>query len=353
MKTVYATIPSEGKVVLEQSEVGEPSANELLLRAEVSTLSPGTESSLMAGHILPLPQDIGYSLAASVIAVGTDVKNYKPGDQVVATAKHASYQLVDERLVTPIPEGTDLEQAAFFNLAHTALYGIRRSGLQLGEPALIMGQGLMGALTAQLASIAGAAPTIVTDIDDARLEIARALGAHQAINPEKHPDALNDIIADLGLGGIPAIFEATGSRQPLEQAVDLVSERGRIMMMSTVHGDIAPNITQGLMMKGAVLIGGYVNSKPFALRRTDLEITDAWPPVVAHGSHRYANRDIWTSDDDIRAILNLIRYGSLDISPLISHRFSVEQIPEAYDMVWQKDPSLLGGIIQWRSAHSP
>lgn len=346
LKSLFAHVESVGKVVLKGAEIGAPSANELLLKAEFSTLSPGTESTLMAGHILPLPQDIGYSLAATVVDVGSDVVMYKPGDQVVALARHADYQLLDERLVVPVPEGTDLEQAAFFNLAQAALFGIRRSKLELGEPALIMGQGLVGALAAQMARIAGAVPVIVTDIDDTRLEMARKLGAHIAINPVTQPEELVNVVDALGLGGIPVVLEATGLRGPLEQAVELVSERGRVMMLSTVHGDVEPNITQSLMMKGAVLIGGYVNSKPWALHRTDIAISE-WPPVVAEGSAPYVNRDVWTTGEDIRAILNLMRYGSLDVRPLISHRFSVEEIPAAYELVWNKDPSLLGGLIDW------
>lgn len=350
MKSIYANVAAEGKVVLETGEVGKPGPNELLLEAEFSSMSPGTEGALLAGHILPLPQDIGYSLAASVIDVGNDVTDYKPGDNVVATARHASFQLVDQRLVTPVPEGTDLEQASFFNLAHTALYGIRRAGLQIGEPALVMGQGLVGALTARLARLAGAAPVIVTDVDETRLQIARQLGAHIAINPAKEPEELHRTADDLGLGGIPVIFEATGHLAPLDQAAELVSERGRVIMLSTIHGENIPDVTERLFIKGAALIGAYINSKPFALHRTDLTIGDVWPPVLAEESKRYKNADCWTSDEDIRSLLRLIRYGSLDVRPLISHRFSVDEIPAAYGLVWKKDPSLLGGVIRWKDS---
>ncbi len=349
MKTFFANAQVVGRVVLKTTEIGEPSPNELLLRAEFSSMSPGTERSLMAGHILPLPQPIGYSLAATVVGVGRSVVEYEPGDRVVATARHANFQVVDERLVTPVPEGTDMEQAAFFNLAHTALYGIRRCRLQIGEPALIMGQGLVGALTARLARIAGAAPVIVTDVNDTRLEMAAKLGAHFAINSESQPGRLAQIVDELGLDGIPVVLDTTGLRQPLEQAVELVGERGRIMLMASVQDDISSEVTQRLMMKGAVLIGGYVNSKPFALHRTDLTIAGAWPPVIADGSERYANRDAWTSDEDIRAVLALMRHGTLDAGPLITHRFAADEIPGAYDLVWNREPSLLGGVIDWRS----
>jgi threonine dehydrogenase-like Zn-dependent dehydrogenase len=134
----------------------------------------------------------------------------------------------------------------------------------------------------------------------------------------------------------------------LAQAFEIVSERGRVVMISQVHGESMPEIDEPLMMKGASLIGTYVNSKPFSLRRTDLGINGAWPPTISNRLERYVNSDIWTSDDDFRVALDFIKYGSLDIRPLISHRFTYEEIPKAYDLVWNKDASLLGGVIKWK-----
>ncbi len=347
MKTRYA-IAELGKVVVKEKELASPGPGEVLLKAAYSTLSPGTENGLMGNHIVPLPQPIGYSMAATVEEVGVGVTGLKKGDKVVTTGAHSEYLLMDVRNVTKAPDNVDLEQAAFFNLAHTGMYALRRSGLQLGEPALVMGQGLVGALTAQLVKLAGALPVIVTDLSGERLAIAEEMGVHHAINVAKHPDKLKEVIDATGHRGIPVIFEATGAKKPLEQAFELVSERGRVMMMSQTHGAGLPDISENLMMKGASLIGTYINSKPFSLRRTDLTIKGEWPPVVADESSRFISSDIWTSDEDIRVILNLIAYGSLNIKPLISHRFTIDQIPEAYDMVWEQDPNLLGGVICWR-----
>jgi 2-desacetyl-2-hydroxyethyl bacteriochlorophyllide A dehydrogenase len=347
MKTTYA-VAEPGKVVLKSGELLKPGPGQLLLQAEYSALSPGTEHDLMANHIVPLPQNIGYAMAARVVEVGPGVSGYKVGDPVVTTGQHATYLLMDQYNVTPAPAGTDMEQAAFFNLAHTGMYAVRRTGIQLGEAAVVMGQGLVGAITAQLARLAGALPVIVTDLVDERLALARSMGAHYAINPKTEPGKLEQVVASLGTGGAPVVFEATGSRQPLEQAFQIVSERGRVVMMSQVHGGDAPRFDENLMMKGATLIGSFVNSKPFALRRADLTIKGKWPPEMADETTRYCNSDCWTSDEDIRVVLNLIKYGSLNLKPLISHRFSVDQIPEAYDLVWKQDPNLLGGVICWK-----
>lgn len=346
MQSRFASIAKNGNVVIEEENVGAPAAGEVLLKAEFSTLSPGTERSLMAGDILPLPQRIGYSMAARVVDIGDDVDDIEVGDAVVTTGQHADYLVMDRRNITPVPDGVELEQAAFFNLAHTALYAIRRSALMLGEPAWVLGQGLVGALTAILAAKAGALPLIVTDLRQERLNTARLLGAHYAIDSGRNPDALEAIHDELG--GIPVIFEATGSRKPLERAVALVGERGRIVMMSAVHGDAEPAVVNALMEKGASLVGGYVNSKPFSLARTDLGFGNTWPPAIAGPATRYDNADSRSSDDDIRTFLDMLRFGSIDLEPLITHRFGVDDIPGAYELVRESDLSLVGGVIDWR-----
>jgi NADPH2:quinone reductase len=354
MKIQYAEA-QYGKVVMKEKELPKPGPGQLLLEAEYSSISPGTEYNLMAGNVQTLPQNIGYSMIASVVDVGEGVSDYKVGDLVAATAQHASHLILDEKVVTPAPKGIDMEQAAFFILAHTAMYGIRRSKIQLGEPVVVLGQGMVGSLVAQLAKLAGACPVIVTDVDDNRLEHSKAMGVDYAINTKTHPDELKKVIDSLGMGGVPVVLEATGAREPLETAFEIVGEQGRVMMLSTIYSpeDGSPDlkfyeILINLTMKGATLIGGYVNSKPFSLKRYDLTMKVQWPPILVDEPSRFVSSNAWTSDEDIRVILNLIKYGSLNIKPLISHRFTPAQVPEAYEKVWKKDFDLLGGLICWK-----
>ncbi|HML37647.1 MAG TPA: zinc-binding alcohol dehydrogenase, partial [Bacillota bacterium] len=233
MKTQYAAV-EYGKVTMKEKDLPKPGPGQLLLEAEYSSISPGTEYMLMAGEVLPLPQNIGYSMIASVVGVGEGVTGFKVGDLVAATGQHASHLILDERICTPAPKGVDKEQAAFFVLAHTAMYGIRKTEIKLGEPVVVLGQGMVGAFAAQLAKASGAAPVIVTDIDDKRLEYAKAMGVHHAVNTKTNPGALDEIIDELGMGGVPVVIEATGAREPLEQAFQIVGENGRVMMLSTV-----------------------------------------------------------------------------------------------------------------------
>ncbi|MCD8230618.1 MAG: zinc-binding alcohol dehydrogenase [Clostridiales bacterium] len=348
MKTLYAQA-QPGKVVLAEKELPAPGPGQVLLKAKYSAMSPGTENGLLGEHIVPLPTSIGYAMAAEVVEVGPDVRELKVGDHVVTTGEHAQYLIMDELNCTICPEGVDLKQASFWNLGHTGMYALRRSGLQLGEPCAVLGQGFVGAITAQVAKLAGAIPVIVTDLDDGRLEAAKKMGVDIAINSKTDPDGLEREVNKLNRGGLPVIFEATGARGPLMQAAELIGERGRLVMISQVHGEAMPPIDDPIMQKGASLIGTYVNSKPFKLRRADLFIDGVWPPVMHRDLLRYANSDTWTSDEDIQVFLNLIAYGKLDITPLISHEFKYTEITEAYaKYVFPKvDPAMTGGVICW------
>ncbi len=348
MKTLYAQA-QPGKVVLAEKEIPAPGPGQVLLKAKYSAMSPGTENGLLGEHIVPLPTSIGYAMAAEVIEVGPEVMELKVGDHVVTTGEHAQYLIMDELNCTICPEGVDLKQAAFWNLGHTGMYALRRSNLQLGEPCAVLGQGFVGAMTAQVAKLAGAVPVIVTDLDDGRLDAAKEMGVDIAINSATDPDGLENAVKALNRGGLPVIFEATGARGPLMQAAELIAERGRLVMISQVHGQAMPPIDDPIMQKGASLIGTYVNSKPYKLRRADLFIDGTWPPVMHRDLGRYCNSDVWTSDEDIRVFLDLIAYGKLNITPLISHEFKNTESIEAYAkyVFPNVDPSMTGGVINW------
>jgi NADPH2:quinone reductase len=345
MKSTGLVIPEAGRVALQEFDLQEPGPGQLLIQTAFSTMSPGTERNIVMGVSRKLPANIGYSLSGHVKAVGAGVTQFKVGDGVVTTGRHATYVLADERFVTVVPEGTDLEQAAFFNLAHTALYGVRQAKVELGEAVAVIGQGLVGLITARIAQIAGGLPVIAIDIDEQRLALSRKLGIQEVVNGTDKA-RLKSILAALPGGGVPVVIEVTGVRAPVEQALDIVGIRGRVVLLGTTHGEETVQFHRALSMKGASLIGAYINSKPWTLAQTNVEMP-TWPPSLAPGSRRYVGPNMWTSDEDVRVIMNLIRYGSLDLRPLITHRFRPDEAPAAYQLVVDQDRRLVGGVIRW------
>jgi L-iditol 2-dehydrogenase len=110
-----------------------------------------------------------------------------------------------------------------------------------------------------------------------------------------------------------------------------------------------PNISQSLFIKGAALIGCYINSKPFSLLRHDMQINSHWPPEVGTRLAPYAGTDCWSSESDIELFLQLIKTSRLDLQPFISHRVSWQQLPDIYKRVQSGDSSMLGVLIDWNS----
>lgn len=338
--------PAPGRAELEDFEVGEPGPGQVLLECEYSALSPGTERMFMLeDSMFPHPVRIGYSFCGRIAGVGPGVTRFKVGDPIVATAMHASRIVVDERIVSPAPEGIDMEAGSFFNLAHTSLYGLRRARIAFGDGVVVLGQGPVGLLAAKFAQLAGAAPVVAVDLADDRLEVARRMGLPFAVNAND-TEQLKTLFSQMPGGGPAAVIEATGVNQVLETALDMVRERGRVVLLSTYKPKDTFEFQMKLFMKGAEMIGAYVNSKPFSLAQTDVEMP-SWPPTLAPGTRPFAGSELWSSDDDVRLYLRLLKLGLIDVSPLISHRFKPEQAAEAYGMVFDQDRSLLGGVIRW------
>lgn len=346
MKSVAVVFPAAGQTEVREVETREPGAGEILIKAAFSTLSPGTERNLLMGKSKQtFPISVGYSLAGHVVGIGPGVGGFQEGQPVVTTGSHASHVVADARFVTPVPAEVDMESAAFFVLGHTAIYGVRQAQVELGIPVIVLGQGPVGILTARLAQMAGAVPVIAVDLDERKLDVSRTMGIPVTLNAADRETILSRATALPG-GGAGAVIDATGAREPVELALDLVRPRGRVVLLSSPTFYEPIDCYRRLSMKGASLVGGYVNSKPWTLQQTNVDISN-WPPRLLPGSMPYAGPGGWTSDEDVRLFLDLLRYRQLDLKPLITHRFGIEQAAQAYDLVKTKDPSLIGGLFRW------
>ncbi|MEO6304400.1 MAG: alcohol dehydrogenase catalytic domain-containing protein, partial [Bacteroidia bacterium] len=117
---------------------------------------------------LDTPAALGYSCAGEVIAVGSEVTNFKVGDKVAcggASASHADVVSVPVNLCVKIPDNVDLKHAAFTTIAAIAIQGIRQAELKMGENCLIIGMGLLGQLTAKILKASGI-KAICVDVSD-------------------------------------------------------------------------------------------------------------------------------------------------------------------------------------------
>src|SRR5690606_13196725 len=117
-----------------------------------------------------------------VEAVGSDIRNFKPGDRVAcggASASHAELVCIPENLCVPIPENANIDEAAFTTIGAIALQGIRRAELNLGENCVVIGLGIIGQITLRLLKAAGV-KAFGIDLKNNLVDLAHQSGAENA-----------------------------------------------------------------------------------------------------------------------------------------------------------------------------
>ncbi len=186
---------------------------------------------------LESPQPLGYSSAGVVLETGEEVHGFRPGDRVACAgagyANHAEFVVVPENLVAHVPDGVSLEDACFATLGAIAMQGVRVAEPTLGEICAVIGLGLIGQLTVQLARANGCR-VLAIDIDPARVELARASGAEWALTVGDITPAWSQ--AHTGGYGVDFVLvtAAADTSAPLQLAAELSRLQGRVVMVGAM-----------------------------------------------------------------------------------------------------------------------
>src|SRR5437588_7951737 len=197
MKVRQAVILEPFKTQVREVELPDPSANQILVATEVSAVSPGTELAVYTGTHqwlkdpnLPdwkFPFPPGYSAAGSIVAVGSGVTGWKPGDRVSYPGNHASAELLtlghERGRLWRLPDGLSFEAAALACIARYGMGAAIRVGLTLGRSAAVLGLGVIGQFALRCLKAAGAHPVVGIDAVAMRRTAALAGGADFVIDP--------------------------------------------------------------------------------------------------------------------------------------------------------------------------
>ena len=239
MKGKRVVWPQRGQVKIEEFDLPTVGENQVLVKTDVSLISPGTERAFLLGlpnAVGSYPQRPGYSNVGEVIDIGAGVTDIAVGDKVASSAGHSSHVLLSANNAFKVANGFAEEAAVFFNLCAISLQGVRKARIELGEPVAVMGQGLIGLLALQLARLNGAFPVIAVDVAENRLKLALECGADFALNPKDA--AFEDKLADITKGEGPSVvIEATGSPEPVNTAFKLAGWRGRVILLASTRGE--------------------------------------------------------------------------------------------------------------------
>jgi len=275
----------------------------------------------------PLP--LGYCNAGVVLESGVD--GFEKGDRVVSNGNHAEVVRVPENLCARIPEGVDDESAAFTVLAAIGLQGIRLVEPTLGEAVVVSGLGLIGLMTVQMLRANGCR-VLGIDFDSSRCEMARQFGA-ETIDLSKGEDPVAIAQAFSRGRGVDAVVvaAATDSDEVMHQAAEMCRKRGRIVLV----GVVGLNLRRDDFFKKEIT---FQVSASYGPGRYD--------PLYEEKGQDYPVGFVrWTEQRNFEAVLDMMAAGTLDVKPLISHRYSIDDVVTAYGLLG--DASALGILLEY------
>lgn len=285
---------------------------------------------------LSAPSALGYSCAGNVVAAGGLVEGIQPGDRVACGgadyANHAEYVAVPKNLVVKIPDNVTDEEAAFTTIGSIAMQGVRQANPSLGETFLVLGLGLLGQITVQLLRANGC-QVIGTDLDGALVKQAESFGAIGVESTADIETVCKSLTAGHGVDGV-LVCAGTSSNQPIELCGAVTREKGRVVVVGAVRMDIPRED----YFKKEISV---VISRSYGPGRYD-------PFYEENGNDYPLGYVRFTEQRNMQTFLDLVSQGKLDVKSLITHRFSVDQAAEAYQLIEgdKRDP-YLGIVLQY------
>jgi predicted dehydrogenase/threonine dehydrogenase-like Zn-dependent dehydrogenase len=275
----------------------------------------------------PLP--LGYCNVGVVLAVGRGVAGFAVGDRVASNGKHAEVVSVPLNLCARVPAEVADEAATFTVIGAIALQGIRLVQPTLGEAVVVTGLGLIGLVAVQLLRAHGCR-VLGIDFDPGKIALARSLGA-ETVNLAAGEDPVQ-IAERFSRGrGVDAVLvtAATRSSEPIHQAALMCRKRGRIVLVGVT--------------------GLELSRDDFFKKELTFQVSASYGPGRYDPEYEEKGHDYpfglvrWTEQRNFEAVLDMLADGRLDVSPLISHRFPIEEADQAYALVGGSGPSL--GIV--------
>jgi len=276
------------------------------------------------------PLVLGHEPAGVVVEAGSDVTDFEVGDRVFSHhhvaclnchyCRRGDYTLCErfrETHLDPggfaeyfrvprenvlidtlkIPEELSFEEATLIEPTACCIKGLKEAGLQPGDSVAIVGAGPTGLILLELAKAFGAADLFVTDLIDYRLRVAESLGASLALNPSQE-DPTKAVKERTGRRGADVVFVTAPNVKALESGLDLCRKGGTLCVFAPTPPDV------------------YLKLSPHRIFFSELRIVGSYS----------------TSHLETRMALDLMRSHRIEAKNLITHRFPLEEISEAFKL---------------------
>ncbi len=345
MKALVKTKAEQG-IWLEDVPVPEIGPNDVLIRVHKTAIC-GTDIHIYnwddwAQKTIPVPMVTGHEFSGRITRMGSEVRGLDPGQRVSAeghiTCGHcrncragkrhlcrnslgigvnragcfAEYVAVPAVNICPLPDSINDDMAAILdplgNAAHTALeFDL------VGEDVLITGAGPIGIMAVAVARHVGARNIVITDINDYRLGIAKQMGATRAVNVGRK--SLRDVMSELNMTeGFDVGLEMSGIPTAFGDMLDVINHGGKIALLGIMPENTG--IDWGQVIFKGLEIHGIYGRKMF----------ETWYKMIA------------------------LLEGGLDISPILTHSYAVEDFQQGFDMMRSGQSGKV--ILDWTAVSS-
>ena len=228
------------------------------------------------------PMILGHEASGVVLETGTDVRELKPGDRVcmepgipdpTSRASRLGKYNIDPAVrfwATPpvhgilrstvvhpadftfkLPDNVSFAEAAMVEPLAVGVHGATKAQVQPGDLGVVIGAGPIGLVTALAALAAGCARVIISDIDDAKLQLAEKLGPVTSVNVRS--TKLAKVVSDqTDLWGADVVFECSGSEKAASEVFDLVCPGGRVVFIGMPLSPISYDVTRAAVKEARV-----------------------------------------------------------------------------------------------------
>ena len=340
MKALVKSKPEEG-LWMERVPVPEPDANDVLIAVKKTSIC-GTDVHIYnwdgwAQATIPVPMVVGHEFCGEIVDIGSAVTRYRRGQRVSGEGHivcgacrncragrghlcrntlgvgvnrpgaFAEYLTIPEHNVFVIPDDVPDEIAALFdpfgNAVHTAL-----SFDLVGEDVLVTGAGPIGIMGALVAQEVGARKVVITDINPARLDLARRMGVEHVVDASK--EDLGAVMARIGMvEGFDVGLEMSGAARAFRDMIDVMNNGGKVAILGIAPAGFEIDWNK-VIFKMLTLKGIYGR-----------EMFETWYKMTT------------------------LVQGRLDLEPLITHRLGVDDFQEGFAVMRSGDAGKV--VLDW------
>lgn len=325
MKMRAGVLVEPGRIEVHDIDAPDVSQGSMLVRVKAA-LTCGTDlKAFMRGHpVIPMPGVFGHEFSGIVEKTGTEVENFGEGDEVMSVhsapclacryCRKEAFNLCERIMETKVlgafaqyillpahivkqnvfhkPESLTYEEAAILEPLSCVVHAMKSASISKEDTVLVIGAGPIGLLHLILLKQKGAQVAVI-DINKQRLDFAASVGADLCMNAQTEKEGIAEFTEGIG---VDAVFECTGMPEVWEESLCYTRKGGTVILFGGCKSGTRVTYDADLLHYHEITLRGVFHYTP----------------------------------SDVRDAYRMLSEGMLDVKKLISGRYSLEQVEQAF-----------------------